>query len=528
MPSLVEELRNACQDVSTELSASSVARLAVVVPKVLLLNVRCCLLNLSMQVPENVLVTVLEYMLLPLRVMIGHPSSKERDVIAASNCITLLFSRTLATVPEAAVATHAGTFLLLLDGTGMHIPLSEEIISSFLSTLDTLTSSTKFAVPLLSDNKAVAFGHGIHALQGIADDRKLSASVRTKSLEISARLIYHAADIVPRVAAFSLPGIASGLARVIHSELHLNSSIAVHALKCWTIALTKITSNTQQPEKESLAAQLEDFVSGKEASKPVPRPQSQKPKEKGRGRPEVEQDEAWWQTTESRLVDIVHKVCKDCVVHDNARVRLALVKFCFLTASRCHAPLPRCIPQLVDTLSLLMSDSIPMVSAAAGWSISMLARIISDSEDDSAECHVDAQDRWNWKRLVSDLLHDDVYALERLSKSAMDDVILQTVCRMTSLASILQSDLHNMLSDASFRKHLLQSLGQLLRIDFRFTKISSLAQTEAECSLEGGRQPRTKSRACFVLFQDERILEQIGCLLRVFAAQGLLSGTYLA
>eukprot|EP00045_Choanoeca_perplexa_P016529 m.224326 g.224326 ORF g.224326 m.224326 type:complete len:1086 (+) comp17286_c0_seq3:465-3722(+) len=431
------ELKAACKQLADELNTPAIV------------SVHQALSN----VPISAWPVVLEYVLLPLRVVVTHPKSTEKDVITAISTIGQLLSRLGSAGKVDDNVTYFGMMGLVLDGHGLHISLSDEIITATTTALIALQRHEGFAAALAQPTKLSSFGQVLYSALDVATTSNRSPKCRLASLSLVSKLVVLMAEQEVRVLAFSLPGILSNLGSVLMLHKQGASRLVVAALNVLSLISHYILCNERGPPEVSAAQQI-SALSLAAPQEGVPdttaTPSVENMKTDARSML-VDQTYGWWQQVEPQVMHVVSKVFSSLIRHPSDAVLRATATAAFIMAERCHKTLPGCLPVLLDTLVTCQSALVPATRSLA-----------------QAQLHVLQQHAPNrdWQHVMIQLAEERLLQLSLELKSLPDERLQEQLARLHAYLKLLgQQGTERLLADAQNANRFISILLRLLQLD---------------------------------------------------------------
>ena len=397
---------------------------------------------------------MLQYVLLPLRVVISHPGSTEADVLAAITTIGQLFARLASAGNVDDNIAYFGMLGLVLDGHGLHVSLSDEIIAATATALKDLQCHRGFAAALAQPAKLSSFGQVLYSALEAAHADTRTPTCRLASLSLVSDLVLLMAEQEVRVLAFALPGMLSNLASILMLHQQGASHLVVAALKVLALISQFVLCNDHAPTESTVTQQLSAFslsVTDVPAAPRAASPPSVADLKADASTMLVEQTLAWWQQVEPQLMRIVANVFGSLIRHPSDAVLRAAATTAFIMAQHCHKTLPGCLPVLLDTLVTCQSALVPATGRLAQTQLHVL--------------RLHAPDR-DWQHVMLQLAEERLLQLSMELKSLPDDRLQEQLARMHAYLMLLGLEgVRRLLADIQNVSRLNSILLRLLQLD---------------------------------------------------------------
>lgn len=261
--------------------------------------------------PPGTVSKYFELVKFPVWLLVQQPSTPEQVRLAALQCMTVLVSRRDYASQPAVITATVTELTLLLDGRLVaDMTLSDELVLATLSPLlEVFTNCPSSIIGAeLTQNEGRALGYALSAtLDHFTSTR--GRLVRARAGKVLAAIC--AAVPNPAVLIPFLPGVASGVARVLTGDFKQGQQIFLQGLRVWQTLVTRALA--------------------------VPMHAADSPADK--------------------LQALLEKILAVVSVHEAWRVRAGCATFCGALLQQSSEGLVYAMPALVETLVLLSADS---------------------------------------------------------------------------------------------------------------------------------------------------------------------------
>ncbi|MEE6525459.1 hypothetical protein FKM82_025475, partial [Ascaphus truei] len=448
-------------------------------------NVQSLRAQLS-SVEVHALQELLEYVLFPLRFALKTPGPKKQGLVqAVLECIAHLLSCARLRSPDTLREMFCELCSCLPPDPA--VPVSEELKLALVCALRSLLLSPGAdAIPALYQPPMLPHvGFAVTLLLTLAE-REKSREIRVEALScLDALLLQRPGqeDLLGDLFASFLPGLCTGLARVICGDPKQGHKVTAGAVRVWSGAVSLVMSDEQlarvPADKPSVSG-----VSGRVAELLVHR------------------DPPWVRNTGSRLHTLLDGIAERCASDPHWRVRLALVDLAQLLLSRCLASLGEAAGSLLRVLVGRLSDESPEVRVRVREALREL----------------EGSRSWALGEALSESLHSLAVSLPRVLSSQDDQGKLRTLGLLHGYLQLLGPRLALTLRSHAHLQRLSAALVHTLELDLCGVKVVEERYPAAAplCPPDLAGAPQKSFR----FFRDPRVLDVTQSVCRLLGYHG--------
>uniref|UniRef100_A0A8C6UUF7 TELO2 interacting protein 1 n=1 Tax=Neogobius melanostomus TaxID=47308 RepID=A0A8C6UUF7_9GOBI len=435
-----------------------------------------------------------DYVLFPLRFVLKVPGPKrDRVVQAVANAIGFVLENTCVQSWDTVRDLFSELCLCLCSPTdpGKPADTSEELKLAVLKCLDALIHAAygDILFKLYEPVMLPGLGAAVSLLLTLAEKEK-SRDVQGAALKCLLVLLQQCdcsqdhvnctahRQIIGRTVASFLPGITTGVARIITGDMRQGHGVIVRAMKVWSCAVSLVMEDCQLQS----AAPVE-----------IPGP------ELGRiTQLLVHRTEEWVKSTATRLCVLLKKIIPCTSAHQHWRVRLAQVELADLLLERCGQSLADCVGPLLEALVGAVSDNEPRVRDRWVWVIGNISKTFTD--------------------VLSENLHSLCTSLPRLMRTSDDQKKLFVLNVFLGYVKLLGPLVSVVLTSAAHLERISKALMQVLELDVMDVRIVE-ERSHSDTNIESNSNVHTQ-RKHFMFFTDDRIFSVLMEICRMLGYYG--------